>query len=48
MSAREGETDQQHMLLVVEAAQRAGYSESEIAEIVEDAIDADAKLERAA
>ena len=48
MSGRELEADQQHMLLVVESAQRAGYSESEIGEIVEDAIEADAKLERAA
>ena len=42
------EADQQHMLLVVESAQRAGYSESEIAEIVDAAIEADAELERAA
>ncbi|MEP6812330.1 MAG: hypothetical protein ABI990_05020 [Actinomycetota bacterium] len=43
-----GEADQQHMLLVVESAQRAGRSESEIGEIVEHAIEADAELERAA
>ena len=48
MSGREREVDQQHMLLVVESAQRAGYSESEIGEIVKDAIEADAELERAA
>ena len=48
MSGRETEADQQHMLLVVESAQRAGYSESEIGEIVEDAIEADAEVERAA
>jgi hypothetical protein len=48
MSAREKEAKQQHMLLVVESAQRAGLSESEIAEIVEDANEADAELERAA
>lgn len=48
MSGREREADQQHMLLVVESAQRAGYSESEIGEIVKDAIEADAELERAA
>ncbi|MDQ2969224.1 MAG: hypothetical protein M3R37_13025 [Actinomycetota bacterium] len=48
MSGRDWEADQQHMLLVVESAQRAGYSESEIGEIVEDAIEADAELERAA
>jgi hypothetical protein len=34
------------MLLVVESAQRAGYSEDEIAETVNDAIEADADLER--
>lgn len=48
MSERGTEADQQHMLLVVESAQRAGYSESEIAELVEEAIEADAALERAA
>jgi hypothetical protein len=48
MAEREREADQQHMLLLVESAQRAGFSECEIAEIVEDAIDADAELERAA
>jgi hypothetical protein len=36
------------MLLLVESAQRAGLSEREIAEIVEEAINADAELERAA
>ncbi len=40
--------DQQHMLLVVESAQREGYSESEIVETVQDAVEADAELERAA
>ena len=48
MPEQEREADQQHMLLVVESAQRAGFSEREIAEIVKDAIDADAELERAA
>jgi hypothetical protein len=48
MSGQKQETDAQHMLLVVEAAQRAGRSESEIVEIVEDAIQADADLDRAA
>ncbi|MDX6399570.1 MAG: hypothetical protein QOF27_176 [Gaiellaceae bacterium] len=48
MSGRDREADQQHMLLVVESAQRAGYSETEIGEIVEDAIEADAEVERAA
>ena len=36
------------MLLMVEAAQRAGSSESEIAELVDAAAEADADLERAA
>lgn len=35
------------MLLVVESAQRAGLTESEIAEIVDDAVEADAELEAA-
>jgi len=48
MSDRVKEAEQQHMLLVVESAQRAGLSETEIAEIVEDAIEADAEVERAA
>ncbi|HEY2311062.1 MAG TPA: hypothetical protein VGH46_08105 [Gaiellaceae bacterium] len=47
MSARDTDSDRQHMLLVVESAQRAGYSESEIAETVKDAVKADADLERA-
>jgi hypothetical protein len=42
------ELEQQHMLLLVESAQRAGRSEDEIAEIVDDAIEADGDLERAA
>jgi hypothetical protein len=36
------------MLLVVESAQRAGYSETEIGELVADAVEADTDLERAA
>jgi hypothetical protein len=48
MPERERETDQQRMLLLVESAQRAGLSEREIVEIVEDAIKADAEHERAA
>ena len=48
MSRRDRDAERQHLLLVVESAQRAGFSESEIAEIVEDAVNADAKLERAA
>jgi len=45
---RENEATEQHLLLLVEAAQRAGRSEAEIAEIVEDAVVADAELEAAA
>lgn len=48
MSERAKEADQQHMLLLVESAQRAGLSEREIAEIVEEAINEDAEFERAA
>ena len=36
------------LLLMVESAQRAGRSEPEIGELVDDAIEADADLERAA
>lgn len=36
------------MLFLVESAQRAGYSEREIVEMVDDALEADAEVERAA
>ena len=48
MSEPTTEAERQHMLLLVESAQRNGYSESEIAEIVDEAIEADAEIERAA
>ena len=48
MPGQERETDQHRMLLLVESAQRAGLSEREIVQIVEDAIKADAEHERAA
>ena len=48
MSGQQQELEQQHMLIMVETAQLAGYSEREIAEIVDDAVEADADLERAA
>jgi hypothetical protein len=48
MGTRENETDQQHMLHLVESAQRAGRSEREIGEMVQDALEADAELETAA
>jgi hypothetical protein len=39
------EAQQQHLLLLVESAQRAGLSEAEIGEIADAAVEADAKLE---
>ena len=48
MSGQQQEAIEQHMLLMVETAQRAGHSEDEIAEIVDAAIEADAELDRAA
>jgi hypothetical protein len=48
MSEPRTEAERQHMLLLVETAQRNGYSENEIAEIVDDALEADAEIERAA
>jgi hypothetical protein len=44
----QNETDLRRMLLLVESALRAGQSESEIAKIVDEAIEADAELEAAA
>jgi hypothetical protein len=48
MTKRETEREEQHMLFLVESALRAGFSEREIVEIVHDAVEADAELERAA
>jgi hypothetical protein len=48
MSEPRTEAERQHMLLLVETAQRNGYSENEITEIVDEAIEADAEIERAA
>ena len=45
---RENETNQQHLLLMIEAAQRAGHSEETIVEIVEEAADTDTELQTAA
>jgi hypothetical protein len=45
---RENEAHQQHLLLVVEAAQRAGCSEAEITAIVDEATEGDAELDAAA
>lgn len=48
MSRQPQETELQHMLLLVESAQRAGCTEIEISELVDGAAEADAELERAA
>ena len=48
MSIHEHEVEKQHMLLMVESAQRAGRSEVEIEKILDDAREDDAALERAA
>jgi hypothetical protein len=48
MSSKEQEAKQQHLLLMVESGLRAGRSEDEIVEILEEAAQADASLEHAA
>jgi hypothetical protein len=48
MSGQRQETEQQHLLLMVESAQRAGRTESEIHELLDEAGEADAELDRAA
>jgi hypothetical protein len=48
MSGQVDEQAQQHLLLLVESAQRAGRSESEIDELVDDALRTDGELDRAA
>jgi len=48
MTERDTEADRRHMLLLVESAQRAGSSECEVVQIVDDAIEADAEIDRAA
>jgi hypothetical protein len=48
MSGQAHEAEQQHLLLMVESAQRAGRSESEIGAIVDEAVEADTELDRAA
>jgi hypothetical protein len=42
------DTNLQRLLHLVESAQRAGYSETQIVEIVDDAMDVDAELDDAA
>jgi hypothetical protein len=44
----ERDSQLQRLLQLVESAQRAGHSENEIAQLVDDAIGADAELEDAA
>jgi hypothetical protein len=41
MSGRQQEAEQQQMLLMVETAQRAGGSEGEIAELIDEAVGAE-------
>jgi hypothetical protein len=48
MSGHEHEVELQHLLLMVESAQRAGLSEAEIEHILDEARDDDAALDRAA
>jgi hypothetical protein len=48
MSIHEHEAETQHLLLMVESAQRAGLSEAEIEKVLDDAREDDATLERAA
>lgn len=48
MTGQANEARELHMLLLVESAQRVGRSEQEIAELVDDAVEADDKLDRAA
>jgi len=42
------EAHEQHLLLLVESAQRAGLTEGRISRIVDDALRVDAELEQAA
>jgi hypothetical protein len=48
LSRRTQEAEQQHLLLIVESAQRAGFSEDQIGEIVAEAVGTDVERERAA
>ena len=48
MTRQTEEAQQQHLLLLVESAQRAGLSEAEIVEIADAAVAADIELDRAA
>jgi hypothetical protein len=46
MSGETQEVEQRQLLLIVESAQRAGFTETEIVDLVDAAIEADAELER--
>ncbi len=48
MTGQRQEAREQHMLLLVEAAQRAGESEREISDLVKDAVEVDTERDRAA
>jgi hypothetical protein len=48
MTQRETEAERQHMLLMVDSALRAGRTEDEVREIVDEAVEADAEIDRAA
>ncbi len=48
MSVHKHEAEKQHLLLMVESAQRAGRTEAEIEKIIDDAREDDAALDRAA
>jgi hypothetical protein len=48
MSDRRKEAQEQHLLLLIESAQRAGRSELEIEKLVDDAVRGDDDFEHAA
>jgi hypothetical protein len=48
MSRQTQEAERQHLLLIVDSAQRAGFSEEKIGELVAEAVESDTKHERAA
>jgi hypothetical protein len=48
MSGHDHEVELQHTLLMVESAQRAGLSEAEIEQVLDEAREDDAALDRAA
>jgi hypothetical protein len=48
MTQRETDAERQHMLHMVESALRAGRTEHEVREIVDEAVESDAEFDRAA